>query len=424
MNQHHTFFISRSAALLALCIVALVASSLCYAQPVSLKASNAQPQGWGIGGWGSYRFVLHNPSPTEATIVSWSAHWEANGKQIGAAFGGDINQKILAGKDVTRDETGVLPEDAVKAARPKLAHLVGQFVVNTGTSTVNLPYDIEIKEFILAEPLKEVDGKMVGMELMTSRYRNFKHIDRTLKWMDESYSAMIDLTGERPYGGKRMIYLESPPHPWWAYAGQKMILNTEYVGETLKHFDDGLVEFGWVHEVGHNFDDPLGKWYIWSGPAAEFQANFKLAYAFENIPDQSFRMKWVSEAAGYPAPDKNIRLTGHEFVDKFFMMFGDEYLADSNRKWDSLTSDEIHTLFQRIQVVYGWEPFKRWYRTYRRLEDAGQKPPEKAEDKVSLIAAILSYETKVDLTPLFVMWRFPINADSVKLMKEKYKIGG
>jgi len=53
------------------------------------------------------------------------------------------------------------------------------------------------------------------------------------------------------------------------------------------------------HEVGHNFD-VLGDWYIWSGPAAEWQANFKLAYAFETIPDQSYRIKWTFQGPDIP----------------------------------------------------------------------------------------------------------------------------
>ncbi len=85
-----------------------------------------------------------------------------------------------------------------------------------------------------------------------------------------------------------------------------------------------------------------------------------------------------------------------------------------------MASDDIHTLFQRLVYAYGWEPFKRWYRTYRRLADKGEKPPEAAEDKVALAVAILSRETGHDLLPVFRLWRFPVTAASVTRLKALY----
>lgn len=405
------------------CALLLTLPALARAQNITLHAENSQPKGWGAGGWGSYRFVLKNDTGQDAVIVSWSAHWEAQGRPIGDAWGGDVNQPLPAGKTVTRDEVGLLPVEVARAAKPGAAEMAGQFVVRQGNQNIPLPFHVNVPEATLPEPLKLVRGKTVGLDLMQSRYKTFHHLDRTLRWLDECYAAMIELTGEKPFGGKLMIYKEAPPHPWWAYAGQEMILNTDYVGSTLKDFDDGLISFGWVHEVGHNFDAELGKWYIWSGPAAEWQANFKLCYALESIPDQSFRIRWTFQAPGYPAPDTHIRLTGTQLVERFFLMFGDKYLADPSRAWDTLSSDEMHTFFQRLQRVYGWDVFKRWYRTYRRLENAGQKPPEKSEEKIALIAAILSAETKVDLVPTFQRWRFPVTPESVRAMRERYGIG-
>jgi hypothetical protein len=394
------------------------------APPFALRAENRQPKGWGADGWGSYRFLLRNDSPGAATIVKWTAHWEAKGKRIGEPWGGEIDEALSAGKEATRDEVGVLPEAVAKAAKPDAPVMAGSFFFRRDGETIEVPFRLEIPEAVLPEPLRRITGKTVGLELMESRFKNFKHLDRTLRWTDECYSAMTDLTGERPFGGKRMIFKEAPAHPWWAYAGREMILNTDYVEETVKDFDRGILSFGWIHEVGHNFDDVLGKWYIWSGPAAEFQANFKLAYAVENVPDRSFRIRWEDGAPAYGGEKRpEALLTGPELTEKFFLLFGDPYLADSKRNWDTLSSDEIHAFFQRLQRVYGWDVFKRWYRTYRKLEEEGRTPPEKPEEKISLIAAILSAETRVDLVPVFQMWRFPVTEASAKAMSERYSIG-
>ncbi len=388
---------------------------------VTLKAENGIKAGWMADGWGSYRFFLKNEGSESAKIVRWTAHWEVKGaKWKDDAWGGDLNETIEPGKTFQKDECGYLPLDLIKAAAPQSPRMVGSFTVTFGGQTKEIAYSIDVPEAKLPEPLKLVKGKTAGMELMASRFKDFKHIDRTLSWVDQSYGQMIDLTGEKPFGGKLMVFKESPEHPWWAYAGQEMILNTKFVGETLKDFDDGYISFGWIHEVGHNFD-VLGDWYMWGGPSCEFQANFKLAYAYETIPDQTFRIKW-QYAPGYPCPEKKSVLKGNELVEKFFLLFGDGYLADSKRTYDTMTSDEIHAFFQRIQRIYGWEPFRQWYRTYRKLEDKGFKKPEKDEEKISLVCAILSKQTKADLVPVFQRWRFRVTAESVKAVSEKYNL--
>lgn len=402
--------------------MALVATSTALCQSITLTASNRQPSGWGADGWGGFRFVFKNAGSADAQALSWTAHWEAGGKKIGDDFGGEANLALPSGQEVSKDEVGVLPANVAALAKPGAAAIVGVFRVLEGGTERSLPFRIEVPEYVLPEKLKLVKGKTAGIQVMESRFKTFKHLDRTLRWIDQAYAAMIDLTGEHPFDGKLMVFKEAPPHPWWAYAGQEMILNTNFVEATLKDFDDGIIAFGWVHEVGHNFD-VLGDWYIWDGPSAEFQANFKLAYALENMADQSYRINWKWQAVEYPAPDKQVRLRGTELVEKFFLVFGDKYLGDNTRAWTTMASDDIHSFFQRLQRVYGWEPFRAWYRTYRQLAAKGVKAPGTPEEKVSLIAAILSKECKVDLVPAFQRWRFPVSKESVTAASAKYGVG-
>lgn len=161
------------------------------------------------------------------------------------------------------------------------------------------------------------------------------------------YEAMANLTGLRPYDGQRIVFQEAPPHPHWAYAGNPIILNTDCVGSTLSGFGSGLVSFGWVREMGHDFD-VVGDWYCWNGPASECQANLKLGYAFETVAEPGIRIAWTCQAPDSPAPDTEIVLSGRDLVERFFVRFGDAYLADPARTWTNMTSDGMHSMLMRI----------------------------------------------------------------------------
>lgn len=390
--------------------------------PVTVQAENRQPKGWMRDGWGSYRLSLKNTSSLPVRVFGWKAHWEVGGKAFEETLEGKIDASLAPGGSMERTEIGHLPALVASAARADTPVVTGTVTVQQNERTFSALFHFTVPEAVLPEPLKLIRGRTAGMALMRSRYRTFRYAGRALHWVDQCYAAMIDLTGEHPFGGKLMVFKESPPHPWWAYAGQEMILNTDFVAGTVKDFDAGILSFGWIHEVGHNFDDTLGDWYIWSGPAAEFQANFKLCYAVEMIQDQSFHIRWRNGAPAYDDRRNEIPLTGKELIERFFLLFGDAYLADPQRSWESLSSDEMHSLFQRLQRVYGWDLFKRWYRIYRRLQDRGLKPPATPIEKVDLIVAILNEETHADLVPVFQRWRFPVTAEKVKEMQQRYAL--
>jgi len=153
--------------------------------------------------------------------------------------------------------------------------------------------------------------------------------------------------------------------------------------------------FGWIHEMGHDFDDGLGEWYIWNGESCEWQANWKLNYAYETIPDQSFKAKWQpNEKSPYPPRgDKGELVSGYQLMQSYFLFFGDGYLGDHDRTWDTMLSDDVHAFFLRLVRSYGWEPFKQWYRTTARLDELGYDPPKSPDEKINLIAATTSPST-------------------------------
>lgn len=388
---------------------------------ITLDAESTLPDGWMPGGWGSYRFRFRNGGSQPARVARWAAHWEARGEPVGQPWSADLALDLPAGSTITKDEIGFLPIDVVEAARPDHPVMVGSFRITQAGDEIELPFRIAIPGATLSEALVLLRGERVGVRLQRSRVDGWTGGDRALRWLDQAYAAMSDLTGVEPYGGALLTLDEAPPNPYYAYAGNPIVLNTRHVGGTLAEIAAGQMPFGWIHEIGHCFD-VRGAWYNWSAIASEWQANWKLAYAFEQIEGdwtidwRKFRNPSFEHGRG----DRWMR--GSQFVDALFTTNGDAYLADPTRTWQSLTSDELHSLFQRIQRVYGWEPFRRWYRVYDRLAAAGSSPPGAVEDKIALAVAILERATEADLLPTFKRWRFPITRSTIDAQTTSYRL--
>jgi hypothetical protein len=397
-------------------------SSVAATAQVSVTVESTIKVGWGADGWGACRITLRNAGAQPARFVGLSGAWYAKGEKVEEAWNEKPDKEIPAGGEATHTVYSVLPKKVAEKAAPDSAVIKGQATVRVGEQEQELPLEVAIPEAKLPEPLKLVTGKRIGLELMESRFKDWPAGENAVRWLNQCYEAMIDLTGNVPFDGKVLVIREAPEHPWWAFAGNPIIMSTRAMPETIDELNRGIITFGWVHEFGHCFDT-CGEWYIWDGPACEFQANFKLCYAFESIPDQSFKVNRARFKGGaYPVKTNAEPMTGHGFVDAFFLTFGDAYLSDPERKWNTLSSDEMHAFFQRIQRAYGWAPFKAMYRTYARFEQAGLKKPEMPEEKVQLLAAVLSHETGVDLAPMFKLWRFPVTAEDVQAMMAKYPV--
>ena len=380
----------------------------------TLSVTLGQKGGWMPDGWGSLNFKLEG-GDVHARLEKWTGHWVVAGQtkdEIGDSWSGD---------GAARSTVGYLPKAYVEAAMPGAPRIVGTVTLFEGGTERGEPFSIDVPGAVLPEPVEVRAGRHVGLALQRSRWANNEAPPNLLPLMDTAYERIVELTGLKPYDGKIIVLQESPPNPYWAYAGNPVILNGEYVAKTLADVKEGRLPFGWIHEMGHDFD-VYGDWYIWNGAAAEFQANFKLGYVVEQ-PIEGFRMVWDGYShAGYPVRGGKTDSDGYKFSDSFFLFFGDPYLADASRKWDSMTSDETHSFFLRLVRVYGWEPFKRWYRDYAALAAKGLKPPKDPETKIALCCGLLSRETGVDLVPIFLRWRYPLNAASVKAATDAYKL--
>jgi hypothetical protein len=400
------------------------------AEFITMEVKRQQPDGWMKKGYGNIEYTFKNNGTLPSKITAWKAQWEIDGEiftpedEEEPPHDDDVFH-IPAGEEILVTKAGWLNPAVAEKAEPNAPIWTGTFTLRTADYEFEMPWRIEVPEAVLKEKLVRIQGKHMAYEVTESSLEKIGDSDRLLRWLDQAYEAMQDLTGYSPYGGKVITIIESPEHPHWAYAGNPIIMNKKYMKQVIKDVNDRAMPFGWVHELGHDFDiapDLYGyDWYIWSGGACEAQANIKLVYAYEAIPDQDWKTPWPeNKHAAYHTPVKDMMLDGRDCMDRRFLFAKDTYLADPTIPWDFGFCQ--HVFLQRLARVYGWDPVKKWYRTYKAFDEKGLEKPESPEEKVRLMAAILSETVGVDLVPLFQRWRAPVTNEDVEAMKAKYPI--
>lgn len=409
----------------AMVVVVAGSAALATAAPTpantfAITAESTPAGGWVSDGYGMLHFQFANQGATDQTVVKLSGQWHANGKPMREPWNWDVGQAVKAGETGTFKLQSWMPPNVADASQKETPYVVVTATLKAADGTESTASTAPVKVPIarLPEPLKLVKGKLTGIEVMESRYKTFNHTRQTLAFLDKAYAAMQELTGYTPYDGHVLVYRELPDNPSWAYAGDPIMINTRFVASTLEEWQRGEISFGWIHEMGHCFD--FGGWYIWNGAASEFQANFKLGYVLDTLvtSDSDMRIRSWRPLVGGEKPV----IDGRQFIDGHTLSAGDKYLADATRTWDTIGTDEIHAFFIRMVRAYGWDPFKRWYRTYQILEDKGYPKPEDAKARIQLTCAILTQTIGVDQQPTFALWRFPVTAEDAKAMTEKYEL--
>ena len=411
---------------LALAVLLLTAAASATAVKIADDTISAEvkiwpEEGWMKNGWGKVFFTVENKTDNTVELVKSQMQWMANGNVMLDPWSNDFNTRIDAGQTQKQEIMAWYNPHVLEAAENKIGQIKGAIVYTVHDKEKSLDYVLDVPEATLAEPLKKVKGQYVTLNLMESRYDGIDNIDTIITGMDAVYQAMADLTGHRPYDAANVEYKECPRNFAWAYAGNPIVLNTSYVKESIDEYNSGLINFGWTHELGHDFDDSIGHWYIVTGEWAEFQANIKLSYAWETVADGTgdFLVRlWEQGGSRTKLP----KVTGRQFNDSYFLTFGMGYLADSDRSWESLKSDELHSFHSLLVRRYGWDILKQTYRTYVAFNEKGLKPPKDKAEKVNLMCAVMSKAVGKDLSAVYQQWRMPVTAEGIKAAKEKYPV--
>lgn len=385
---------------------------------IKLDVSIYPEEGWMENGWGQIVLQSENSKDHSAKLQKVECAWMKEDGTVLKEWSRELTTALEPGGS-RKDKLATWFDPSV--IRNGEGRIAGRLIYENSGEPHESPFEISVPVALLPEKTRTTKGKKIWLTFMESRFSQIDNMDAVLYSMDEMYTAMHQLTGYEPFDGKPIDFRESPRHFAWAYAGNPTILNTAYVEGSIKGYSRGELNFGWIHELGHDFDNGIGKWYIPSGQWAEWQANFKLSYAWEMRAhaDSTFRPRlWQPGESRSTLP----MVTGRQFNDAYFIPFGINYLADASRSWKSLKSDEIHSFHTLLVRKYGWELFKNWYRAYPALIEKGYKPPKSPKDKVLLECALLSEICGIDLSSVFIQWRLPVTQKDIERIKNQYPV--
>lgn len=170
-----------------------------------------------------------------------------------------------------------------------------------------------------------------------------------VKNLDKVYQAYFDLVGEVPYDGRKIMILNTPgiEPGYWALAGNPILWNSnvkveEVISRTAEFDDWG---FGVLHEIGHDFSHANikgeGRW-NWND---EIFANFRMSYALE--------------ACDGTVSQRNVCYKGADIIN-YYKIFYDETIGAGVAKNNG---DALHYTFLRIKDKYGWDVYKKAFRT-------------------------------------------------------------
>lgn len=378
--------------------------------PLELKVLISPEEGFMNDGWGSIVFDLKSVSSESVIIKTVECKWIANGDTY-HSFVEKMNIKVPANSNIKKSIIVWMPKQSELLLKENNPLLSGIIKLDNGKSK---SFSVEIPISKLPSPTVLKKGEKVGLELQRTTWDKIENPEKIVKYLDNIYRQMVELTGNIPYNGELLVLKESPRNPFFAYAGNPIILNTSFVMNSAKSFDNDVVDFGWVHEMGHDFDDNIGSWYN-EGTFTEFQANIKLSFVIEKLCTDNSLLKIRSLV------DKKTLLDGRSFNDEYFIPYGERYLS-SNRTYDTMSSDEYHALFLKVIRDKGWKVMKEFYKIYGKLAHSGIELPPRHE-KVFLALAVLDYVSGIDLAPLYNQWRIPLSRTMLDALIVKYQLG-
>lgn len=182
--------------------------------------------------------------------------------------------------------------------------------------------------------------------------------------LQATYEAYYNLTGSAPYYGDKINMIESFQPTWQRYgaiAGNSVILSGSQVNALKTYMETGAVNFGWLHELGHDFDNISN---IETGEHKnlgwdfhdEFWANTKMLYVLDNTD-----VKTVIDGSEAGSLEEMIK----HYKKNYDKWLADDIWNDSEQgDFNDSYHDALTYIFGTIIQEIGWESFVKTMHQY------------------------------------------------------------
>ena len=226
--------------------------------------------------------------------------------------------------------------------------------------------DIRIKEYTYTDAdedkriIKETDNIRLSLtpETLETSGISQEKLQQLLEDLQSTYKAYYDLTGSAPFYGDTINILESYRPAFLGYgavAGNPIHLSGSQVAALKLYMEDGDVNFGWLHELGHDFDNGSNVetatiyGYGWNFHG-ELWANTKMLYVLDNT-------------------DVSTNIDGRhagslkEILPHYKQNY-DKWHDEANGEFNDSYHDALTYILGRIIQDIGWEPFVKTFHQY------------------------------------------------------------
>lgn len=186
-----------------------------------------------------------------------------------------------------------------------------------------------------------------------------EQVDQWLNELEKAYVAYADLVGDVPYDGRKIRILSTPgiEPGYWALAGNPILWNNHCnIDKELANFAEyGDWCFGIIHEIGHVFSpSAIGRPEDWNWNDEIF-ANFRMSYALEQNDGV--------------VNQRNTHYKGADVKDYYKIAYDATIGAGKPEN----NGDALHYTFLRIKDRYGWDVYKKAFRSLYALNE-GELP--------------------------------------------------
>lgn len=226
-------------------------------------------------------------------------------------------------------------------------------------------------------------------------------IDNWLANLDKVYECYRELfSGMVPFDG-RITTIRAATIGAWAYAGNPIQWNRDYIEETLSMVRRGDWCFGLMHEIGHNFAPYMNNATYTFDWNEELFANFRMYYALEKLDAT------VITTASVPQPDGTYRSQEKTYVGTELKEL---YKSETTNCYDrtiaagnavEMGNALCYKLIQ-IKEKYGWDVYKKaFYELYQLPRNEEEEKSMNNWEKFEYFLGFLSKHAGEDVHSCF-----------------------